>query len=265
MKIGIGYAAYITNQALFEHAIETLHSITSEEHELVFCGWRNNPIQAEWQVELDRFGHTHQNDANCVGRAWNRSINHLISEGCRYVFVPNLDIVVRSGSLDALVAAADANPSPVLWTMANWHALTDQPELPGLEKAPLHDHWVPHPHFSAFMVDRRLFDLVGPFDENLRPAYNEDLDMHWRIRLAGQAAAQFEGSRFFHHGSRTILLDGELGRQNVETHAANNVYFIEKWGYKPPTADDPFTAGMYLYPFNDPAKVGIEREFMSTW
>lgn len=265
MKVGIGYAAYISNQRHLDFAIETLSSISSSENDLEFCGWINRPTPAEWVAELNKFGHTHQNNENCVSRAWNRSINHLIAEGCRYVFVPNLDIVVRSGSLDALVRAADANPSPVLWTMANWHALGDIPELMGLEKAPLHDHWVPHPHFSAFMVDDRLFDLVGPFDENFKPAYNEDLDMHWRIRLAGQSTGQFEGSRFYHYGSRTISEDHDLHAKNLETHEANNRYFVMKWGYKPPTADDPFTAGMYPYPFNDPAKVGIEREFMSTW
>jgi hypothetical protein len=264
MKIGVGAAVYLANQRHFEHAEETLRSITSE-HELEFCLWLNHPIKAEWQVVLETFGHIHTNEENNVSRAWNRAIDHLLRDGCRYVFIPNLDIVVRQGALDALVAAAGLNAEPLLWTMANWHGLQDSPELPGLEHAPLHDNWTPYPHFSAYMVDHRLFELVGPFDENFRPAYNEDLDMHWRIRLAGGTAVQYEGSRFYHHGSRTIVLDPALMQANAVSHAELNAYFVRKWGYKPPTADDPFTDGMFKYPFNDPAQAGLERQFITTW
>jgi len=265
MKIGVGGAAYITKPEHARYAELTLNSIASAEHEIVQCWWLNSPMRAEWQQIFDRRGHTHINDENNVSRAWNRAIHHLLAEGCQYVFVPNLDIVVRSGSLDALVAAAERNPEPILWTMANWHALDELPDLPGLEQAPLHDNFVQHPHFSAFMVDARLFEQIGPFDETFKPAYNEDLDMHWRIKLAGRDAVQYEGSRFYHFGSRTICEDPALFGENVHTHSKNNDYFRAKWNFKPPTADDPFTDGMYRHPFNDPEKVGIEREFMSTW
>jgi hypothetical protein len=247
------------------YAEMTLNSIGSSEHEIVQCWWLNSSMRAEWQQIFDRRGHTHVNDRNNVSRAWNRSINHLLAEGCKYVFVPNLDIVVRSGSIDALVAAAERNPEPILWTMANWHALSEQADLPGLEQAPVPDNFVEHPHFSAYMVDARLFEKVGPFDEHFEPAYNEDLDMHWRIKRAGERAVQYEGARFYHYGSRTIGEDPSLFGANLITHSKNNEYFVEKWKKKPPTADDPFTDGMFMYPFDDPEKVGIEREAMSTW
>lgn len=265
MKIGIGYAAYIRTEGHFNFAKETLASITSDEHELVFGGFANNQIPMLWRAELERYGWVADNNENNVSRAWNRAIDTLLREGCEFVFVPNLDIRVKKGSLDDLVRAVAAKPEPLLWTMDNWHYLHAVDNNPGLEEAPLRDHWVPYPHFSAFMVDARLFEVVGPFDENFRPAYNEDIDMHWRIKLAGHDAVKYEGARFYHHGSRTIGEDHVLNAQNVATHAANNRYFAEKWKYKPPTADDPFTADMYRHPFNDPAKVGIEREFMATW
>lgn len=265
MRVGVGYAAWITNDRLLNFAVQTLGSITSTEHELVFCGWRNSPMPPHYVEALDRFGHTHENNENNVSRAWNRAIHHLLAEGCRYVFVPNLDILLQPGALDALVDAVGRNPDPLLWTMANWHYLNDDGDAPGIASAPRHDNFVPYPHFSAFMVDDRLFTEIGPFDENLKPAYNEDIDMHWRIRLAGKDAVQYEGARFYHFGSRAIGEDSALAGRNNITHAANNAYFREKWGYKPPTADDAFTKDMYRHPYNDPSQDGFERRFMETW
>lgn len=259
MKIGVAYAAYVTNQQLLRYAVETLESITSAKHKLSFAGYLNHSLDAEGRAELERFGPLYENDENCLGRAWNRGIDRLLREGCRYVFVPNLDIICAPGALDALVAGAKSRPKSILWTMSTWH---DQATI---TQAVTHDAWVPHPHFSAFMVDARLFREVGPFDERFKPAYDEDLDMHWRIRLAGHDASHYEGARFFHHGSMTIRHDPDLGRANNATHATNSAYFRMKWGYKPPTADDPFTEKMFRYPFNDPDKVGIEREVIPTW
>lgn len=265
MKIGIGYAAYMTNDRLLKFATDTLGSITSEQHELVFCGFRNSPMPQHYIEALDRYGHTHENDENNVSRAWNRAINHLLGEGCRYVFVPNLDILLQPGALDELVAAAGRYPEPMIWTMADWAYLEGTGDAPGIVDAPRPDSTIPHPHFSAYMVDSRLFETVGPFDENLKPAYNEDIDMHWRVRLAGYDAIRYEGARFYHFGSRAIVEDGDLGTRNNITHEANNSYFREKWGYKPPTADDAFTKDMYRHPYNDPTKDGIDRRFMETW
>ena len=264
MKIGVALAIYVTNDQLYAHAKETLESIQSAKHQIITCGWENAALKSEYQGIFTERGHYHSNDENNVSRAWNRGINCLLGAGCDLVFVPNLDIRVKSGSVDAMVDAIQDAPG-ILWTMANWHYLQDTAEAPGIENAPLHHNWVPYPHFSAFFVDERLFEMVGPFDENFRPAYNEDLDMHWRIRRAGQEALQYEGARFYHHGSRTIGYDHDLRARNELSHSALNAYFVQKWGYKPPTANDPFTDGMFMYPFNDPARVGEERNVMTTW
>lgn len=268
MKIGIALAVYITNERHFELAKETLDSISSEEHELVTCGVVNSgSLKEEWQAPFTARGELVPNEENNVSRAWNRGIQILISRGCEYVFVPNLDIVLQPGSLDRLVQGIGhprANAA-LLWTMANWHYRHDQGENRGIENAPLTDNWVPYPHFSAFMVDHRLFEEVGPFDEGFKPAYNEDIDMHWRIKLAGKDALQYEGARFYHHGSQTIRNDNALNEANNHTHHENNAYFVRKWGFKPATADDAFTEGMFKFPFNDPSRVGFEKEYATTW
>jgi len=268
VKIGVATAVYITNDQHYKMAVETLDSISSEKHEVLFVGVLNvATLKDEWEAPFSSRGELLPYEENNVSRAWNRGISHLLNRGCEYVFVPNLDIVLQPGALDRLVEHAGHDPAnaAILWTMANWHYRWDINENPGIAHAPIIDNWVPYPHFSAFMVDHRLFEEVGPFDENFRPAYNEDIDMHWRIKLAGKEALQYEGARFYHYGSITIRSDPALNEANNATHAAGNLYFTQKWGFKPATADDPFTDGMYRFPFNDPARAGEERKFMSTW
>jgi GT2 family glycosyltransferase len=264
MKIGIGGAAFFSNERHVALAVETLDSMKSLEHELEFAFFMNwvPPLGIK---ELSKYGRVFDNDRNNVSRAWNRAICYLLDRGCRYVIVPNLDIILKADAIDNLVRFARSTPEHILWTAQNWHYLKAEGDAPGIFDAPTPDSSTPHPHFSMFMVDDRLFEKVGPFDEKFEPAYNEDLDMHWRIRLAGETAACYEGSRFFHHGSQTIRLDAQLKAANDFTHSANDRYFVEKWSYKPPTADDPFTEGMFLYPFNNPAMVGAEKAWAETW
>lgn len=270
MKVGVATAVYLANEQHYKLAKETLETIQTDEHEIVTCGWINKAFPDWWREPFTERGHLHDNDENNVSRAWNRGIDCLINEEkCDFVFVPNLDIVVKPGSLDAFVNAAaklrEQDDTSILWTMANWHYRWDLEDAPGIAHAPTYDNWVQHPHFSAFMVDGRLFPEIGPFDETFRPAYNEDLDMHWRIRLAGRTALQYEGARFYHYGSQTIRNDPALNEANLASHQAGNLYFTQKWGFKPATADDPFTDGMFRFPFNDPARAGEERRFMKTW
>lgn len=245
MKIGIGYAAYINNDAHFEFAKETLDSVRSTDHQLDFCGVVNLSSKQEYTSYLESKGAVLHNPENNVSMGWNRAINHLLANGCQYVIVPNLDIVFKSDLVDNLVGFAQRDHQPLIWTALPWN------DLPSLEQAIEHDFAPETPHFSCFMVDHRLFQIVGEFDEMFKPAYNEDLDMHWRIVLAGYKAVGYEGARFFHHGSRTIHSDERLLEQNHVTHDRNNRYFIRKWGAKPATAADPFlTDQMFRTPFN---------------
>jgi GT2 family glycosyltransferase len=246
MKVGIGFAAYIANDEHFRYAVETLDSVQSAEHEISFCGVANFIAKEEYNAYVQSKGDLLFNPENNVSMGWNRATRHLLAAGCDYVIVPNLDIVFKSDLVDNLVRYAEKTKDQfILWTALPWN------DLPSLEQAVEHERAPETPHFSCYMVDNRLFNRVGEFDENFRPAYNEDLDMHWRIVLAGETAVGYEGARFFHHGSRTIQSDPELLQRNHITHDLNNQYFVRKWGYKPPTAADEFlTKEMYRTPFD---------------
>lgn len=260
MRIGVALVAYTSTNRHHQFTLNTLKSIVSSDHDLAFCIVLNHPISAEWRADYEEFGVVLDNDENILSRGWNRGIDWLLAFGCDYVFVPNSDIELLPGSLDTFVSAAQQRPDYLLWTMAAWF------DRGSYETAPLHDNWVEHPHFSAFMVDCRLFEVVGPFDEAFKMAYNEDIDMHWRIRLAGHAAAQYEGSRFYHIGSATILADSKLRDAVTKQHAQNDDYFKRKWKFKPLTGDAPMTNGMYEHPFDDPAMDGFEkRDYPPTW
>ena len=252
MKVGIGCAVYISNDTHFQYAKETIESIKSAEHELEFCFVVNYLSKTEYRAYLESVGTVFDNIENIVSRSWNRSISHLLSTGCDYVIVPNLDLIFKSNLVDNLVKfAEDSKDKFILWTALPWG------EKESIEEAIEGEGYPETPHFSCFMVDGRLFERVGSFDENFRAAYNEDLDMHYRIKLEGEVAVGFEGARFFHQGggSRTIKSDPVLEQRNHITHDANNKFFEAKWRYKPPTASDEFTKDMYKFPFNDPEYV----------
>lgn len=249
MKIGIGAAVYISNDVHLQYAKETIDSIKSQNHELQFCFVVNYLAKKEYREYLQSVGTVLDNYENIVSRSWNRAIDFLLYQGCDYVIVPNLDLIFKSNLVDNLVDFAEKTKDKyILWTALPWG------EKESIEEAVEGEASPETPHFSCYMVDRRLFEKVGLFDENFKAAYNEDLDMHYRIKLAGEVAVGFEGARFFHQGggSRTIQSDPELLSRNHITHNANDMYFKAKWNYKPPTADDAFTKDMFKYPFNDP-------------
>lgn len=249
MKIGIGAAVYISNDLHFQFAKETIESIQAENHQLQFCFVVNYLSKASYREYLESKGTVLDNNENIVSRSWNRAIDFLLYHGNDFVIVPNLDLIFKSTLVDNLVAFAEkTHHQYILWTALPWG------EKESIEQAVEGEGSPETPHFSCFMVDKRLFNEVGRFDENFKAAYNEDLDMHYRIKRNGLVAVGFEGARFFHQGggSRTIQSDPELLARNHITHDANDKYFVAKWGYKPPTADDNFTKDMYKFPFDLP-------------
>lgn len=82
---------------------------------------------------------------------------------------------------------------------------------------------------AAFAVTQPLLCAVGYFDENIHPAYDEDLDFARRVDLLGLPKYEvgFTGT---HVGSATIYADPLLRAQNGRTHMLNDAYYAQKWG-----------------------------------
>jgi hypothetical protein len=82
---------------------------------------------------------------------------------------------------------------------------------------------------ASFAITRPTLQAAGWADENIHPAYDEDLDWHRRMQLAGVVTVEtgFTGK---HVGSATIMSDPVLRAANGATHGANDAYYAQKWG-----------------------------------
>jgi GT2 family glycosyltransferase len=78
----------------------------------------------------------------------------------------------------------------------------------------------------CFMVARRVFEIIGNFDENFNRGGNEDTDFFWRAQKAGFKMA-VSGCAYIHHfGSVT---QKALKAERGSTRATTVGYFRKKW------------------------------------
>lgn len=96
--------------------------------------------------------------------------------------------------------------------------------------------------WSVICIPLELYDSVGEFDENFFPAYFEDNDYAYRVKLTNgefKHVSTAELNPVVMRNSMTIDKDQSLNK-NFE---ANAQYFFRKWGGEP-------TKERYLHPFN---------------
>jgi len=175
---------------------------------------------------------------NGVAVAW----NHFLTWGAEM----NLDTLIVSN--DDVVCSPDAIRILV----------SDLPDYDLLSPA-MHESaggWIDEENtdFACWAVRPREFiDKFGLFDENFRPAYFEDNDMHYRIKVAGGRFGVDQDAYMKHYGSVTQFWDGnEEGR--VVSHAqfeSNRNYYVAKWGGTP-------TNEAYDLPFNGAGNMSIK-------
>lgn len=113
----------------------------------------------------------------------------------------------------------------------------------------------PHPNFSAFAVNKECWETVGEFDELFAPAYFEDNDFHYRMKLAGVSAIVYPPAMFYHYGSRTQNESQENGLPLVSggMFENNRALYVKKWGGVP--GSETFTS-----PYNDPLNHHMDTE-----
>lgn len=194
---------------------------------------------------------------NHVGSAWNLGIKTALEAGFDYVIVANNDLIFHKNAIDNLINFAEQHKEFILWTMAEWSNLRT---IKTVEDSEFEDSFDEHPHFSCFMVNKKLPEIIGWFDENMKMAYFEDGEMHYRILLSGNKAGKTSKARFYHYGSRTISVDDEIFAVNKRTYEENRDYIKKKWNtdfhqkaYHPPE-EMLKEKDIYKYPFNDNTK-----------
>lgn len=229
MKIAVLTVPYITTPDLFEMAKDTIYSLKSE-HELYKIGVVNKALS----VYEDWLKETHDeliyNDKNCLSRAWNKGIERAKALGYDLVFIPNLDVIFHPKTLDNLVNWAIKHNDNVI-TASVVHE-----SLESFRAAQLEDKFqlgFGRSSFSCFLLRIGGYDKIGPFDEVFEPAYYEDDDYSYRLRLANAKFGTALDSVFFHRVSQTLQNDTELKGNWNPIFQDNAKRYREKWGGMP--------------------------------
>lgn len=182
----------------------------------------------------------------CVAASWNEGLTHAFDSNCDFALVINDDVVLSPWTIDSQVEyLIDQDKIDADVRMTTGHAVGNEgndrqmlnwPEPPG--EAP----FVRGADFACFMMGPELFNEIGLFDENFKPAYFEDNDYHRRLLLAGYKAEIVTTAPYLHYGSRTQKESGVVNSYQFEILKQ---YYKNKWGGAP-------GAEIYATPYNDP-------------
>ena len=148
-----------------------------------------------------------------VSASWNFFISQAMDRGAKAIVIANDDIEHQEGLAD-LCAALEDHP----------FAYLDAPQQNA---------------FSCFGMQLSLVRYVGNFDEEFSPAYFEDNDFAYRLRLAGIELHAVPGN-YFHCGSATLgKFDWTRKQMHHHNFRKNAEYYVRKWGGMP--GDEQYT------------------------
>lgn len=104
------------------------------------------------------------------------------------------------------------------------------------------------PDYSCFGINpQEYLNKVGWFDENFTPAYFEDNDSHYRIKLSGYEAYSYSAAGITHKGSQTQNADPKKPVVPPKMFENNRSYYKSKWGGSPGKES-------FKHPYNDVTK-----------
>jgi hypothetical protein len=211
----------------FEGAVKALHSI---DHTYTWTPF----IGHQWELDFS------------LARSWNTCIEDVFFEGYDYALVINDDVLFRFDTLVDLVDAWKTAPKDTLMlTGSNVRGLCEPYELTEPPFPLPQREYDPSPDFSCFMVRPDFFEIVGHFDEDYYPAYFEDNDMHYRMKLAGCEAYRVTSAIYYHYGSVTHhTMVAEQGAARHEQFRYNQGRYLDKWGGLPGSE-------RFIYPWNN--------------
>lgn len=157
-----------------------------------------------------------------VSAGWNKGIKQAADSGCDLALVVNDDVLLAPGTINKLrVSVWNHGADLATPTNSRDSVITDH-----AEHSPLTD-------FACFMIKPYEFrERFGWFDESFTPAYFEDDDMRYRIKLSGGSAFACTDAGFFHRGSVTQNWGGERVVSH-EMFRSNQSYYESKWGGLP--------------------------------
>jgi hypothetical protein len=184
----------------FKGLAELMRSVDIAVRPIIFDNWTNNVG---------------------VSKAWNYMLRESQDEDV--LIICNDDIVFETDCLQVLRNA-------VWLDGADLATAVNTRDFPRRE-----DCKTDEPDYACFAVQPQQFvEDFGYFDENFTPAYFEDNDMAYRIKLLGGRQIKLPSARMYHKGSQTQFYgQGPESEQRVVSHEqfrANQSYYTKKWG-----------------------------------
>ncbi len=193
------------------------------------------------------FSHHRNEEPWSCAKSWNFGIKDAFERGYEYALVLNNDILLHPEAINKMVERFEKDNNDL--------AIVSCMDIKGELDKPMYifDYMLSnkkdikeseHPNFSAFMINKESYERIGEFDESFKPAYFEDNDYHYRIKLLKMKAICLPTALFYHFGSATQneAFDKPLvGGMKFEM---NRNYYISKWGDVPGKET-------YLKPFNE--------------
>jgi len=168
-----------------------------------------------------------------VSGSWNYGIQFGLEVlGVDYIFILNNDILLLPQTLDLMLEVLKKSDVGLTSAFNVSDKTPDEKNFFEL-KIPEDKTLTEAPDFSCFAVNRRVIEKVGLFDEAFYPAYFEDNDYHYRMRLEGLKALKVHKALYFHFGSRTRIMDKEFREYLDARYSANREYYRSKWGGEP--------------------------------
>jgi GT2 family glycosyltransferase len=142
----------------------------------------------------------------------NLGIRLALDRGAKYIWLLNNDTIVESGTLTALVAAAEADPTlgeigcvlhyahdPARVEAWGGGPINVWTGMSGHYHEPVPSEKLDYLTAASVMIPAKVFAQVGLFDEGYF-MYWEDVDLSFRIRAAGWKLGVANDSRLLHKG-----------------------------------------------------------------
>lgn len=166
-----------------------------------------------------------------VAAAWNIGIRKALEDGYEYAIISNDDVVFEKESIKKIyecmietgAVAISANPNNSINSESGTLSI-------GCD-------------FFCFMINiNKLVEVCGYFDENFHPAYFEDNDMLYRIKLSGEKYYIKTDAPAYHFGSATQNSNPNAKVCPDNVFKSLQAYFKIKWGGLPneETFSNPF-------------------------
>lgn len=184
------------------------------------------------------------NPANygCAG-SWNQGINLALSKyNPKYITILNNDIVLHPDCIDNMIQVIESENYALVSAYDSCQECSFPSDIKKLS-IPDHQFVVDAPDFSCFTLNIRALDILrvrekgieefpGLFDQKFYPAYFEDNDFHYRLKLNNMRGVKTNSALFYHFGSRTIKENNEVGLISNTYYLSNRQRYMAKWGGK---------------------------------